>query len=96
MNSLLLRERLNFNPYPTGARSGTLIVSRSNLTGTLNLHSGLNHSIRLEEGLAARKYSVELRALVQECLLREPLQRPAPEGSFTLTSGGESHLIGLD
>lgn len=73
MNSLMLRERLNFNPSP---REGNLIVSRSNLTGTLNLHSGFNHSIRLEEGPAANKYSVELRALVQECLLREPLKRP--------------------
>jgi hypothetical protein len=53
-----------------------LISSRFNLTGTLNLHSGFNHSIRLEEGRAATKYSIELRALVQACLLREPLKRP--------------------
>lgn len=67
MNMLLLGRSLHFNV------EGVTLV-HSNLTPQLQL--GATHSIELDTAPVSDLYSATLRALVMECLLREPLQRP--------------------
>ncbi|KAI9052629.1 hypothetical protein LZ554_003971 [Drepanopeziza brunnea f. sp. 'monogermtubi'] len=77
MNCLILQVNHDFNPNrcddPRDPRT-----SRSSLAerGT-PLASNLNHSIQLDRGEEAERYSKTLRMLIQECLFREAPLRPS-------------------
>ncbi|KAK6582490.1 hypothetical protein PZA11_004898 [Diplocarpon coronariae] len=76
MNSLLLQENFDFNPErcddPRDPRTARSSLAERGTTLALEL----NHSIRLNTGEGAERYSKSLRMLIQECLLREAPLRP--------------------
>jgi hypothetical protein len=82
MNCLMLRTRLEFNARPA-AFTYSVLPGRDNV-----LSGNANHSQRLETPEITASYSKELRELVQECMLRAPLQRPNSITLFQRTRTG--------
>lgn len=80
MNSIIVREHLDFNPDVIKGANPPL-VNRSTLKSpstlrNITLSSQLNHSQGLEDKTITNLYSAALLTLVQECLFREPESRP--------------------
>ncbi|CZR68808.1 uncharacterized protein PAC_18708 [Phialocephala subalpina] len=83
MNSIILREHINFNPNDVKGANPPL-VNRSKLKNpstirNIGLSTQLNHSQGLKDKAITDLYSVALLTLVQECLFREPEQRPTAD-----------------
>lgn len=73
MNCLLAGVYLDFNSKENADKVAVSTMQPRNR----KLTRELNHSVDLQTPEIARRYSVTLRELIEECLLRESLSRPS-------------------